>query len=126
MLIIAEEQMAALEAAASRSFETRMIAHLNQYFREECLRAGEARIRDAISQTIARAAANGITNEIDVARYIDLSVALGLSSDPDKAQKWLPEIPEALMLEPAAKLRMIFEHVMRVRAEEATALDQKP
>src|SRR5262249_24775585 len=119
MLIIRDNQMETLKQEAVKSFEQRMVTHLNEFFPQECRRVGEQRVRAAIQQGIGRAAIYGITSEIDVARYIDLSVVLGLDFDAGKRQPWVPQILKNPNLRPDAKVQLIFDRVKRMRAEKA-------
>src|SRR4051812_32188106 len=119
MLIIRDNQMDAMRQEAVKGFERRMVQHLNEFFPRECRRAGDERVRAAISQGIARAAKYAITSEIDVARYIDLSVVLGLDFDAGKRHPWAAEILKNSNLKPGAKLQLIFDRVKRMRQEQS-------
>ena len=126
MLIIRDEQMEALRLAAMKSFEQRMVRHLNEHFPEECRRAGAERIRGAISQGVYRAGQYGIVSERDVARYIDLSVVLGLDFDSGKRYPWAKEILARKDNGPPQKLQALYEGALRTRAEKAASRAAAP
>jgi hypothetical protein len=79
------EQMAALSTAAYKEFENRMIAHLQEFFPDECLELGEEEVRDEIKYGVRRARVHGFESEQDVCRYIDLMFTFGgdFDADPD-------------------------------------------
>jgi hypothetical protein len=114
MLTIRQEQLDVFAQESMRSFIERMVKHLNQFFPEECHRAGGGRVLAAIQQGIGRAAKYGITAEVDVARYIDLSVALGLDFDSGKRFPWAIQILQSND-EPQLKLQKLFEQFKQVR-----------
>lgn len=119
MLIVRDEQLESLSSAMLRSFERRMAEHLWHYFPEECRRAGDERVRAAIRQGVARAARYGIVSELDVARYIDLSVVLGLDFDSGRRHPWAKEILNRPDLNAGGKMALLLD---RTRLLPATGI----
>jgi hypothetical protein len=121
MLTIRDEQMEALQEAAMRSFEQRMVLHLRQFFPEECRRAGEMRTLAAIRQGVQRAQAYGIESEIDVVRYIDISVVLGLDFDSGKRYPWARQILEDGEMDGSEKINALLDTMDYMRIRELDA-----
>lgn len=126
MIVIRREQMEALSKASQRDFESRMIKHLKEFFPEECRRAGDERVLAAIRQGIVRAATYGITMEADVARYIDLSVVLGLDFDSGRRWPWAKTILNKPDLTPATKLWALMDQTRRAAAAGKLPGAKKP
>ena len=84
-MITSPEQMESLSKAAYKEFENRMVAHLKEFFPDECEELGEDEVRDEIKYGVRRAKVYGFESEQDVCRYIDLMFAFGgdFDADPD-------------------------------------------
>ena len=92
MVTIRHDQMQAFSEAAARSFEDRMVVHLEKFFPQQCKALGEQRTRDVIRLGIERAARHDIDVEYDVCRYIDLMFVFGERYDEDPAWPWASRI----------------------------------
>ena len=126
MLKIRGEQMDVMAQAAMRGFEQRVAQHLNEHFPEECRRAGPERIAAAIRQGVARAARYGITSELDVVRYLDLSVVLGLDFDSGKRYPWAQQILEDRELDADEKIDALFDRLDAMQIRELDAVIGDP
>jgi hypothetical protein len=124
MLIIRKVQDEQLSQVTRTEFEDRMILHINKHFPTHYEALGEGNCRELIRNGIVRAEQYEITSEIDVARYIDLSVVLGLDFDSDQRHPWAAEILNNPSLKSGAKLQQIMDFLKRVRAERKTQRSQ--
>lgn len=86
------EQMETLSKAAYKDFENRMVAHLQEFFPNECDALGEDEVRDEIKYGVRRSKVYGFESEQDVCRYIDLMFAFGSNFDADPDLKDLREV----------------------------------
>src|SRR5712692_3621172 len=83
MFNIRKEQLDALSQASLKSFEDRMVIHLNKFFQPQCKVLGDSKLRETIHYGIARAKSYAIISERDVCLYIDLMFAFGRDFDKD-------------------------------------------
>ena len=118
MFLIRHEQYDTLGQASRADFEARMVQHLNQFFPNECRKAGPERVLAAIRQGIERAAGYRIVGERDVARYIDLSVVLGLKFDTSRRYPWAAEILNDPRLNGDQKVRALLHRAKSAAVDE--------
>ena len=116
-LVIRKEQEASLSKVSLAVFEDRMIQHLNEFFPQMFNTVGENQLRPVIRQGIVQAGIYGISNEIDVARYIDLSFVLGLDFDSGKQHPQAAEIIKDQNLQPGVRMQLIFDYVKSLHKE---------
>lgn len=83
MMMTSPEQMKRLSRAAYNEFENRMVAHLREFFPDQCEELSEDGVRDEIKYGVRRAKLYGFESEQDVCRYIDLMFAFGSNFDAD-------------------------------------------
>ena len=69
-----------------------MVAHLKEFFPEECQNIGEPGVRETIQYGIEQAESHSILTEQHVCKYIDLMFALGRDFEIDPALPWVREI----------------------------------
>jgi len=106
MLRIRQEQVSAFVEAALKSFEDRMINHLNTFFREPCEALGERKTRQAIQHGIQRAATHGLLTERNVCKYIDLIFVFG--RDFDITLPWARQIlNDQSLRDPTMKINLL-------------------
>jgi hypothetical protein len=89
---IRSEQMAFFSNASLKTFEDRVLPHLNKCFPAQCAALGEPELRSTIQYGITRAASYGITTEREVCKYIDLMVVFGRDFDRDPTLPWVSAI----------------------------------
>jgi hypothetical protein len=92
MLTLRKEQMKVFQPIAVKSFEDRVVAHLQKVFPEKSAQLGEDKLRDAIKYETQRAAVYSITSERDACKYIDLSILYGPDFDKDSNLPWAQNI----------------------------------
>jgi len=92
MLTLRKEQVKVFGPIALKSFEDRVVAHLQKVFPEKSAELGEDTLRDAIKYETQRAAAYSIKSERDVCKYIDLSILFGRNFDKDSNLPWAQKI----------------------------------
>lgn len=85
---IRAENTGAFQSEAERSFENRMVLHLNKHFPDHCAELGDAGVRGAIALGIERAGEYKIVTERDVCKYITLMFAFGERFDDDANLPW--------------------------------------
>ncbi len=124
-LVIRKEQEVSLSKVSLAVFENSMIQHLNEFFPQICSSVGEKPLRPVIRQSIASAATYGITSEIDVARYIDLSFVLGLDFDSGKQHPQVAEIIKDQNLQPGVRMQLIFDYVKSLHKERKNVHTQR-
>jgi hypothetical protein len=84
--------MGVLSEATLKSFEDRMVIHLNKCFPSQCKAWGEPAVRDTIRYGVERAATHDITSKREVCKYIDLMVVFGRDFDQDPTLPWASSI----------------------------------
>ena len=88
MFQMRQAHMQAFAETSKKSFENRMVEHLNKHFPEHCDKLGEEGVRETIRYGIDRAASYDITAERDVCKYIDLMFVFGQDFDQDEKYPW--------------------------------------
>jgi len=124
-LVIRKEQEVSLSKVSLAVFENSMIHHINEFFPQIFSSVGEKQLRPVIRQSIASAATYGITSEIDVARYIDLSFLLGLDFDSGKQHPQAAEIIKDQNLQPGVRMQLIFDYVKSLHKERKNGHTQR-
>ena len=92
MLVIREEQMAVLAQAVARTFENRLLEHLQEFFPRQCQILGVEQSRELIRLGIAQAEKYGLDTERDVYLYVGLMCMLGSHFDQDPQLPWAAQI----------------------------------
>lgn len=92
MLTMQKKQMEAIESAAIRAFETRTLAHLQEYFPGHCKLLGEAQMRRVIRFGWDKAKSYELTAECCVRTYIEFMCLLGGRFDTNPLMPWAAEI----------------------------------
>jgi hypothetical protein len=104
------EQLSQFMAAAKQNFESRMIAHVHQFYPEVCEELGEEAVRKQIHYGMKRAAFWGFEAEMDVCRYVDLTFMFGCDFDQDTECRWAKfRLPDRSYPDATAKMDDLFE-----------------
>jgi hypothetical protein len=110
MFKIRKEQLDALSKASLKSFEERMVTHLNKFFSPQCEALGDAKTREAIHYGVGRAKGYGIMAERDVCKYIDLMFAFGRDFDKDPSYSLAADIlNDKSNQDPTQRIEKLFE-----------------
>ncbi len=112
-LPIRAEQYQAFVQASLQNFETRALAHLCEFFPEQCQSLGDAGLRRAVAYGIERARSYGISAESEVCQYLDLMFGLGPEFDCDPNLPWAAEILHRAD-EPAARVAQLYGHLSKL------------
>jgi hypothetical protein len=88
MLTLRREQMQVLERYALEQFVGRMSARLRAVFRRETGNVAEPELRALIRQAIGKAATHGVSDEVDVARYLEFVIRHGPEFDMQETTAW--------------------------------------
>jgi hypothetical protein len=88
MLIIRDAQLTALAEARRKNFVLRVMALIEKHWTEQAGGMGEAALRDLVERGIAKANSYNIDDESDVARFINVQMALGQDFDSGSKYPW--------------------------------------
>jgi hypothetical protein len=122
MMIIRNEQIAALEKAAFASFEQRARTHLAEKFPAVCARLGSQRLAGLIRNGIEKARGYGFEIEAQVAGYLDLMLTFGPNFDTDARHAWAHPFLLESAETPAMRMHQLLEQAklhehLRVRVK---------
>ena len=92
MLTLRREQMQALERYALEQFIARMSARLHARFRRETEKVAEPDLRTLIRRAITKAETYGVSDEADVARYLEFVIRYGPEFDTQETTAWAGRI----------------------------------
>lgn len=107
---IRSEQIEGFSESASKSFENRMVVHLNKHFPQNCAALREPGVREAIGAGIQSAAKYGIVSERDVCKYINLMFAFGRDFDIDPKLPWASNILRTRVYKsPSDRMQALYE-----------------
>ena len=107
MLIIRQEQMAALAAYSRQVFRKRMIEHVQRDFRRRALELGPEGVSTLVDGSIQRALRFGIDDEDDLKAFIGLSVELGDGFEQGPGMEWALEILRKSSMTGHAKIQLL-------------------
>lgn len=113
MFTIRNDHLEAFNKDIRKRFEDRMVAHLHEYFPQQCQTLGEEQVRAWIEHGITRAASYGIIAERDVCKYIDVMFVYGRDFDTDTRYPWAAPILKAHPVDPSDKTAKLFETARR-------------
>jgi len=91
-MIIRQEHMVALEQAAARGFQSRMLERMRSHFPKHAQCLSEPQQLAVIQLSAKRAQDHGLTAERSVALYLDLMCVLGSEFDTDPQIPWAAAI----------------------------------
>jgi hypothetical protein len=89
MLRIRREQRLALDAAARREFEDRVIALLAARWTSKHAALGEQGARGLVQRASAKAEGFGFETEQQIVRFVNLTMLLGEGFDADPRHAWM-------------------------------------
>ena len=120
MLILRKAHLDAFEVHVVNLFTTRVVAHVKAVWPAECAELGDPGVMGMVQAAIKRAAALGLTSELDVVRYVDLGFILVKDFETNPLALWTRSILADRVLAPTAKLDRLYQ-----RMEEEFALIEK-
>jgi hypothetical protein len=92
MLVIRQEQMAALGASLRGRFEAEMAVHLATFFPEPCASMTRDKLASFIRRTADKALGYGIDRERDVCKFLDVAAEFGQDFDHDPKLPWARDV----------------------------------
>lgn len=92
MLVIRHDQLAALQGPAVSQFEADMLAHLGLHYPIDKLLLGDDGLRAVVRGGLQKAMAAGFTQSEDLARFVTLSLVLGIGFSDDPLLPWASRI----------------------------------
>ena len=102
MLKLRKSHLDAFELHVVKLFTTRVAAHVKAVWPAECAELGEPGLPEMIQAAIKRAAALGLTSELDVVRYVDLAFILVKDFETNPLALWTRSILADRVLAPTA------------------------
>ena len=120
MLKLRKEHLVAFETHVVNLFTARVVAHVKAVWPAECGELGDPGVTETVRAAIKRAAALGLTSELDVVRYVDLGFILVKDFETNPLALWTRSILADRVLAPTAKLDRLYQ-----RMEEEFALIEK-
>ena len=129
MLVIRKAQMAVLEQAVVRTFENRMIEHLEEFFPKHCEILGREQVRKVIRLGLERAEKYDLVSERDVHLYVGLMFMLGSYFDQDPQLPWAAKIlTDEEITDPNDRADQLYDQAMayldEVAGDESQYLDR--
>jgi hypothetical protein len=124
MIIIRNEQMAALEKASLASFEQRARDYLTEQFPAICARLGPQRLTALIADGIAKARGYGFEIEAQVAGFLELMLTFGPNFDTDSRHEWARKLLDsedtpAMRMHQLREQAKLYDHLrVRVKAPD--------
>lgn len=88
MLIMRGAQLQLLGEVTRRSFEARLVAHVERFFPDECAPLSSEALGEIYREGVARAAEFGIEAERDVCKFINLMFVFGREFYRDPELPW--------------------------------------
>ncbi len=107
MLSIRREQLEALGLGRREAFIDRLVEKLRQHWTTECAALDDAALRQRVGDVMDRAARYGLRAEVDVARYVNITMALGPTFDEDPRYPWARAILEEEAFTPGKKVERL-------------------
>ncbi|MCD6303567.1 MAG: hypothetical protein J7M21_01225 [Planctomycetes bacterium] len=106
---IRKEQMDAFSEPLMRSFECRLVRHVEKVFPDECGQLGDEAVRQRVRKGIRDARKYGVVIEYDVARYVDLMFILSEDFDDNDEFPWARRILNHPDLDGRAKMDRLYK-----------------
>jgi hypothetical protein len=94
MLTIRREQLDVLAQTRREAFIDRLVAQLRKHWTSECEALESDALHERVGDAIDRAAKYELRAEVDVARYVNVTLALGPAFDEDPCYPWARAILE--------------------------------
>ena len=111
MFKLRKEHLCAFEAHVVNLFTSRVIAHVKAVWPDECGELGENAIATVVRAAIQRAAALGLTSELEVIRFVDLAFILAPDFYIKPLSAWTQPILSDRKLTPLAKLDRLYQQM---------------
>ncbi|WP_164017518.1 hypothetical protein [Pyxidicoccus trucidator] len=107
MMRIRREQLDVLALTRREAFIDRLVAQLRKHWSEECEALEDAALRERVGDAIDRAAKYELRAEVDMARYVNVTLALGPAFDEDPRYPWARAILEEEAFTPGKKVERL-------------------
>ncbi len=91
-LSIRPEQLQIFEAELDRAFATMQALRLRKAFPERCRALSEAALLAHVEDALGRAYGHAIARPKDLARFLDLTMTLGLDFDHGPDHRWAADL----------------------------------
>jgi hypothetical protein len=125
MFKLRKQHLDAFEAQVVRMFAARVVAHLKAVWPAECEDLDPLALTEIVHGAVQRAAAIGLTSELDIVRFVDLSFILAVDFDTNPLGAWTRPILADRSLAPGAKLDRLYQRMedefVRIEKRKAPA-----
>jgi hypothetical protein len=111
MLRLRKEHLAAFEAHVVNLFVSRVLAHAKAVWQAECSELEEPVLSGIVRGAIQRGSALGLTTELDLVRFVDLSFLLGKDFETNPLAGWTRPILADRMVPPRGKLDRLYQRM---------------
>jgi hypothetical protein len=116
-----KEHLDAFAAQAAGFFCVRVVAHVQAVWPEECGELGAEAVAELVKKLVGRAAALGLSSEMDVARFVDLAFILAEDFETNPNCGWLKAVLADPKIPPAAKMDKLYQRL----EEEFASIDNR-
>ena len=107
MLTIRAAQMEALARERAEECKARLRKLAARCWPEVCQRLGDAGLRACVEGVFAACIGRGIQGEDDLARYLNVALALGPGFETDPRYPWARRILDDASMRPAARIERL-------------------
>jgi hypothetical protein len=125
MLVIREEQVAALRRACARELERALCRHARTHF-ARARELEDAALHDLVAKSVQRAIERGMRSERSLYRFINLVMAYGAEFDADPALAWMRQyLDDADVPDPEERLARLHTAALVRRQRGEQEADQE-
>jgi hypothetical protein len=121
MFKLRKEHLAAFEAHVVNLFISRVTAHVKAVWADECAELGDPAVIEIVRNGIQRGATLGLSVELDLVRYVDLSFLLAKDFETNPLAMWTRSILADRLVAPRMKLDRLYQRM----GEEFTNIEKR-
>jgi hypothetical protein len=121
MFKLRKEHLAAFEAHVVNLFISRVTAHVKTVWPDECAELGDPAVIEIVRNGIQRGATLGLSVELDLVRYVDLSFLLAKDFETNPLAMWTRSILADRLVAPRMKLDRLYQRM----GEEFTNIEKR-
>ena len=111
MLKLRKEHLEAFEAQVINRFTVRVIAHVKAVWPAECTELGEPAVNEIVKTAVQRAGSIGLSREVDIVRFVDLSFILARDFETNPLSSWTRPILADRTAAPNVKVDRIYQRM---------------
>src|SRR4051812_34430106 len=111
MLKLRKEHLDAFEVQVVNRFAIRVVAHVKAVWPAECAELGDPAVSEIVKTGLLRAAALGLSREIEIVRFVDLCFILARDFETNPLSSWTRPILADRTLAPGVKVDRIYQRM---------------